>query len=192
MARVATSMSMSLDGFVTGPNPTPEKPFGDRNADVLHEWFFKHKTDEDVAILDEMVSGCGAVVMGRKSFDDVGEQGGWGDKGPVNGAPCFVVTHRAPTRSYPSVYTFVTDGVASAIAQAKAAAGDKTVGLHGAKIPQQALELGLLDEIQIHLVPVLLGDGIRMFEYLGRRIDLERTREIATPGATHLRYNVVR
>jgi dihydrofolate reductase len=90
------------------------------------------------------------------------------------------------------VYTFVTDGVASAIAQAKAAAGDKTVGLHGAKIPQQALELGLLDEIQIHLVPVLLGDGIRMFEYLGRRIDLERTREIATPGATHLRYNVVR
>jgi dihydrofolate reductase len=192
MARVATSMSMSLDGFVTGPNPTPAQAFGGRDADVLHEWFFKHKTDEDVAILDEMVHGCGAVVMGRLSFDTVGAVGGWGDQGPVGGAPCFVVTHNAPTKDYGSVYTFVTDGVASAIEQAKAAAGDKTVGLHGAKIPQQALELGLLDEIHISLVPVLLGDGIKMFEYLGRRIDLERTRSISTPGATHLRFNVVR
>jgi dihydrofolate reductase len=192
MARVATSMSMSLDGFVTGPDPTPEQPFGDRNADVLHDWIFKRKTDEDNAVLDEMINGCGAVVMGRKSFDDVGAVGGWGDDGPVGGLPCFVVTHRAPTKDYGPVYTFVTDGVGPAIAQAKAVAGSRTVGLHGAKIPQQALELGLLDEIQIHLVPVLLGGGIRMFEYLGRRIDLERTREIATPGATHLRYRVVR
>lgn len=192
MARVMTSMSMSLDGFVTGPNPRREQPFGDRNADVLHDWLFKNKTDEDIAVLDEMVKGAGATVMGRKSFDDVEGEGGWGDGGPAGDLPAFVVTHRAPTKEYPAVFRFVLDGVASAIEQAKAVAGDKVVGLHGAKIPQQALELGLLDEIQIHLVPVLLGGGIRMFEYLGRRIDLERTRVIVTPGATHMRYNVVR
>jgi dihydrofolate reductase len=192
MALVATSMSMSLDGFVTGPDPTAEQAFGGRNADVLHEWIFKNKTDEDAAVIDEMVAGAGAIVMGRLSFDTVGAVGGWGDEGPLGGTPTFVVTHHAPTEDYGSVYTFVTDGVASAIAQAKAAAGDKTVGLHGAKIPQQALELGLLDEINIHLVPVLLGDGIKMFEYLGRRVDLERTRVIATPSATHLRYKVLR
>lgn len=192
MSRVVTSMSMSLDGFVTGPDPTPENAFGGRDADVLHDWIFRNKTDEDVAILTEEVNDCGAVVMGRKSFDDVGAVGGWGDSGPVGGAPCFIVTHRAPTESYSSVYTFVTDGVARAIEQAKAAAGDRTVGLHGAKIPQQALELGLLDEVRIHLVPVLLGDGIKMFEYLGRRIDLDRTSVVTTPGATHFRFDVVR
>jgi dihydrofolate reductase len=192
MARVITSMSMSLDGFVTGPNPTREQPFGGRNADVLHDWLFKLNTAEDDAILDEMVRDTGAVVMGRKSFDDVEGEGGWGDKGPAGDTPCFVVTHHLPTKQHPSVFTFVTDGVASAIEQAKAVAGDKIVGLHGAKIPQQALELGLLDEIQIHVVPVLLGDGIKMFDYLGRRIDLERNRVVATPGATHLRFTVVR
>lgn len=190
MSRVISSMSMSLDGFVTGPNPTREKPFGDHGAEVLHDWLFKHKTDEDVAILDEMINECGPVIMGRRSFDKTVDA--WGPDGPVPGAPCFVVTHHAPTEPVPPTYTFVTDGVASAIEQAKAIAGGKVVGLHGATMPQQALRLGLLDEIHIQLIPVLLGDGTRLFDHLGGPVTLERTRVVATPGATHIRYSVVR
>ena len=192
MSKVISDMSMSLDGFVTGPNPTREHPFGGNHAEILHAWFFDRKTDEDIAILDEAINGCGAVVMGRKSFDDVEGEGGWGDKGPLGDTPCFVVTHHPPTKPVAPVFTFVTAGVASAIEQAKAVAGDKAVNLHGAKMPQQALALGLLDEIQIHLVPVLLGDGIRMFDYLGGPVALEGTRVVTTRGATHLRFRVVR
>jgi dihydrofolate reductase len=189
MSRVMTSMSMSLDGFVTGPDDSRENPFG-KGGDVLHDWLFKNKSDEDVAILTEMINDNGAVVMGRWSFDKCVDV--WGPNGPVDGGPCFVVTHNAPTESYPSGYKFVTDGVASAIEQAKAAAGDKVVGLHGATMPQQALELGLLDEIHIAVVPVLLGGGTRMFDHLGGAITLERTRVVDSPGATHLFYKVVR
>ena len=189
MSRVMTSMSMSLDGFVTGPDDSRENPFG-KGGDVLHDWLFKHRTDEDDAILTEMINENGAVVMGRWSFDKCVDV--WGPNGPVDGGPCFVVTHHAPTESYPSAYKFVTDGVASAIEQAKAAAGDKVVGLHGATMPQQALELGLLDEIHLAVVPVLLGGGTRMFDHLGGPITLERTRVVDSPGATHLFYDVVR
>jgi dihydrofolate reductase len=181
---------MSLDGFVTGPDAGREHPLG-KGGEILHDWLFDAGTEEDAAILDEMVDGVGAVVMGRKSFDDVTGEGGWGDKGPAGDTPCFVVTHRLPTTPTPPVFTFVTDFV-SAIEQARAVAGDKGVGLHGATMPQQALALGLLDVLQIHLVPVLLGDGIRMFDRLGGPVALERTRVVATPAATHIRFRVVR
>src|SRR5215468_4227626 len=129
MALVICDMSMSLDGYVTGPNDNRENPFGD-GAQTLHDWMFHAATDEDRALLQEMLDGCGAVVMGRKSFDKNEGDGGWGDAGPVGDVPCFVVTHNEPTRPYPAVFTFVTDGVASAIEQAKRAAGEKVVGLH--------------------------------------------------------------
>jgi dihydrofolate reductase len=116
-----------------------------------------------------MLDGVGAIVMGRKGFDKNEGDGGWGDSGPVGDTPCFVVTHNKPTTSHPPVYTFVTDGVVSAIEQAKRAAGDKFVGLHGATVMQQALPLGLVDEIRVHVIPVLLGGGTPLFDSSTRR-----------------------
>jgi dihydrofolate reductase len=191
MARVISDMSLSLDGYVTGPNDSRENPFGD-GAGMLHDWMFDAATDEDRTMLQAMLDGCGAVVMGRTSFEKNEGEGGWGDAGPVGDTPCFVVTHHKPTASYPSVFTFVTDGVASAIEQAKAAAGDKVVGLHGATIMQQALPLGLVDEIRVHVIPVLLGGGTPLFGALDASITLERTQAQATPAATHIGFRVVR
>jgi dihydrofolate reductase len=191
MTLVICDMSASLDGYVTGPNDSRENPFGD-GAGMLHDWIFDAATDEDRAILQEMLDGVGAIVMGRTSFDKNEGDGGWGDGGPAGDTPCFVVTHRQPATSHPPVYTFVTDGVASAIEQAKKTAGDKVVGLHGATVMQQALPLGLVDEIRVHVIPVLLGGGTPLFGGLDAAIGLERTRVLATPAATHLTFRVVR
>ncbi len=191
MARVICDMSASLDGYVTGPNDSRDNPFGD-GAGMLHDWMFDAATDEDRTILQEMLDSAGAVVMGRTSFDKNEGDGGWGDSGPIGDTPCFVVTHHRPTTSYPSVFTFVTDGVRSAIEQAKEAAGDKVVGLHGATVMQQALPLGLVDEIRVHVIPVLLGGGTALFAGLDSAITLERTQVLVTPAATHLTFRVLR
>jgi dihydrofolate reductase len=190
MARVICDMSTSLDGYVTGPNDSREHPFGD-GAEMLHDWIFDAATNEDRAILQDMLDNVGAIVMGRTSFDKNEGDGGWGDSGPVGDIPCFVVTHHMPTRAYPPIYTFVADGVASAIEQAKHAAGDKVVGLHGATVMQQALPLGLVDEIRVHVIPVLLGGGTPLFSTLESAISLERTQARVTPAATHLGFRVV-
>jgi dihydrofolate reductase len=190
MATVICDMSMSLDGYVTGPNDSRENPFGD-GAGMLHDWLFSDATDDDRAILQEALDNIGAVVMGRKSFDKNEGDGGWGDGGPVGDTPVFVVTHNAPTAKYPPVYTFVTDGVKSAIGQAEEVAGDRVVGLHGATVMQQGLPLGLVDELYVHIVPVLIGGGTRLFDRLPSGIALERVSAITTPAATHLRFRVV-
>jgi len=192
MARVISDMSISLDGYVTGPRDSRENPFGD-GAEMLHDWMFDAATDDHRAILQAAIDGIGAIVMGRKSFDKNEGDGGWGDGGPVGDTPCFVFTHRTPTATHPRVFTFVTDGVASAtIEQAKHAAGDRVVGLHGATIMQQALPLGLVDEIRVHVIPVLLGGGTPLFGTLGGSIALERTEARVTPAATHIEFLVVR
>jgi dihydrofolate reductase len=190
MASVICDMSMSLDGYVTGPNDSRENPFGD-GAGTLHDWMFDAATDEDRAVLQEAIGNCGAVVMGRTSFDKNEGDGGWGDGGAVGDTPCFVVTHNKPTRSYPPVFTFVDDGVASAIEQATAVAGDKVVLLHGATVMQQGLPLGLVDEIRVHVVPILLGAGTPLFSTLDSAITLERVAAHVTPAATHLRFRVM-
>jgi dihydrofolate reductase len=159
---------------------------------MLHSWFGDAATDEDRAILQAGLDGLGAIVMGRTSFEKNEGDGGWGDAGPAGDVPCFVVTHQAPTRSYPPVFTFVTDGVASAIEQAQRAAGDKVVHLFGATVMQQALPLGLVDEIHVHVVAVLIGAGTPLFGTLDTAIALERTDARVTPAATHLRFRVVR
>jgi dihydrofolate reductase len=191
MALVICDMSISLDGYITGPNDSRQNPFGD-GAAMLHDWIWDAATDDDRAILQEAIDNTGAIVMGRKSFDKNEGDGGWGDRGPMGDIQCFVVTHNKPTMSHPSVYTFVTDGVAGAIKQAKQAAGDKVVGLHGATVMQQALPLGLVDEIRVHVIPVLLGGGTPLFSTLDSAITLERTHVQATPAATHLGFRVVR
>ena len=190
MTHVICDMSMSLDGYVTGPNDSRENPFGD-GAETLHDWIFDAATNEDRAVLQDLRDSVGAIVMGRTSFDKNEGDGGWDDGGPLGATPCFVVTHHAPDRSHPSIFTFVTDGVATAIEQAKQTAGAKKVSLFGATVMQQALPLGLVDEIRVHVIPVLLGGGTSMFAALNSTISLERTQVVATPAATHLGFRVV-
>ena len=190
MALVLADMSVSLDGYVTGPNDGRDNPFGD-GAGGLHDWLGADATNEDRAILEQLMDGVGAVVMGRTSFEKNEGDGGWGTGGPADDVPCFVVTHRAPTRAYPAVFSFVTDGVASAIEQAKRAAGEKIVYLFGSTVLQQALPLGLVDEIQVHIVASLIGAGTALFAGLDTAIPLERIHAAVTPAATHLRYRVL-
>lgn len=189
MPNVLCDISVSLDGYVTGPNDSRVNPFGD-GANTLHAWLSVEATDADRALLREYVDGTGAVVMGRRSFDKNEGDGGWGGGGPRGDTPCFVVTHQAPQRPHPAIYSFVTEGVEAAIAQAKLVAGDRAVALHGATVMQQALPLGLVDELRLHVVAVLVGGGTPLFASLPEAIGLQRTDVVATPGATHLRYNV--
>src|SRR5688500_1768965 len=152
MTRVISGISMSLDGFVTGPNVTREQQLGD-SGEVLHRWLHEpHPRDSEV--LAGMAGDVGSILMGRRSYDLAEGDGGWGDGGPAGAAACFVRPHSPPapeTVRAPSVFTFASDGIHSAVAQAKAAAGDKVVGVHGASAAQQCIAAGLLDEIQIHL-----------------------------------------
>lgn len=193
MSTVAAGISMSLDGFVTGPNVTREQQLGD-GGDVLHRWL-ADPDPVDVEVLDGMGAGAGAILMGRRSYDLAEGDGGWGDGGPAGPVPCFVLTHNPPDPASvraPSVFTFVTDGVHSAVEQAKKVAGDKVVGVHGASTAQQCLAAGLMDEIQIQLVPVLLGSGTRLFDHVGGPVQLERITVTDSPNATHLHYKVIR
>ena len=186
MPKVIADITMSLDGYVTGPGADEQHGLGD--APELHTWVTEQDA-VDTEILERATAQSGAVVMGRTSFDKTVHE--WGPGGPVPGCRNFVVTHNAPYEDHPG-YTFVTDGVASAIEQAQKAAGDKWVGLHGATVMQQGLPLGLVDEIRVHVIPVLLGGGTPLFAHLDSAISLERTSVLATPAATHLGFRVVR
>jgi dihydrofolate reductase len=191
MGKVTSNISMSLDGFITGPNVGVGNGLGD-GGERLHDWMFDAKTETDAAIVDEMYTSTGAVLMGKGMFD-VGFEP-WGDPPPFH-MPVFVVTHeeRAPLPMQGgTIYTFVTDGIEAALELARAAAGDKNVGVWGgASIMRQYLRAGLLDEMQIHLIPLLLGGGVSLFEDLDPEgIELRRTPSIETPSATHLRFEV--
>ena len=189
-------MSMSLDGYIAGPNDEPGNPGGDGFA-RLHEWFltpdgeFFRPSGPAGELYDEIMDAAGAVLVGRRTAEQVDH---WGGDYHGSGIPIFVPSHRPPGSSvakYPLV-TYVTDGIESATAQAKAAAGDRNVMVHGAYTAQRALEAGVLDELQIHQIPVLFGGGRRLFEVLPSRAELEIVRVIDTPDATHVRYRVRR
>jgi len=186
-------MSMSLDGYIAGPNDEPGNPGGDGFM-RLHDWFvtpdgqFGRPAGPGGRLWDEMMA-TGAVLSGRRTVEQVDH---W--KGDHHGVPIFVPSHRPPGPSvanYPLV-TYVTDGIASAMAQAKAAAGDRNVLVHGAYTAQRALDAGVLDELQIHQIPVLFGAGRRLFEVLPSRVELEIVRVFDTPEATHIHYRVRR
>lgn len=187
-------MSMSLDGYIAGPNDKPGNPGGDGGAvERLHQWGFTaegnaHTTGAAGQLNDDMLA-TGAILAGRNTAEQVDH---WG--GDHHGYPVFVVSHRpadASVENYPMV-TYVNDGIVSAVAQAKAAAGERNVMVHGAYTAQRALEAGVLDELQIHQIPVLLGAGRRLFDVLPTRIELEIVRVFDTPEATHIRYRVRR
>ena len=190
-------MSMSLDGYIAGPNDQPGNPGGDGFM-RLHKWYGFASDAAPTADTVDASAGCsnfldeikktGAVLSGRNTVEQIDHWGG----DHHDGVPIFVPSHRPPGPSvanYPLV-TYVTDGIANAMAQAKAAAGDRNVLVHGAYTAQAALAAGVLDELQIHQVPVLFGDGRRLFEVLPERIELEIVRVINTPEATHIRYRI--
>jgi len=186
-------MSMSLDGYIAGPNDEPGNPGGD-GFGRLHDWYGDSQpsgagpSKASAEFLDEM-NATGAVLAGRRTVEQVDHY-----NGHHHGVPIFVPSHRPPGPSvanYPLV-TYVSDGIESAMAQAKAAAGDRNVLVHGAYTAQRALEAGVLDELQIHQIPVLLGQGLRMFDVLPSPVELDVVRVIDTPEATHIRYRVRR
>ena len=213
MTRLTLDISMSLDGFIAGPNATLDAPLGE-NGELLHEWIIalrswrdEHgqtggQTGVDDDVVAEHVAATGAVIMGRRMFsggegpweDDPNAGGWWGDDPPFH-VPVFVLTQhpREPeVREGGTTYTFVTDGIESALEQARAAAEDRDVALAGgASVAQQYLAAGLLDEFQLHVAPVLLGGGVRLFaDREGGPLRLEPGRVLSSPAVTHLRYRV--
>jgi dihydrofolate reductase len=204
---------MSLDGFVAGPNQSKEQPLGEGGMQ-LHEWIFglaawreRHGQDggeinASTDVVEASLENVGATVMGRNMFGGEGPwgddpwDGWWGDDPPFH-MPVFIVTHHARepvTKEGGTTFSFVTDGIQSALERALEAAGGQDVLLSGgANVAQQYLKAGLIDELQIHLVPVLLGDGARLFDNLeGAEIRLEATGTVEAPAVTHLTYRVVK
>ena len=196
MSNSVLYMSMSLDGYIAGPNDEVGNPGGD-GFDRLHEWlwdpaggeeFVRWRSGPAAELWDEM-EATGAVLAGRRTMEQVDH---WG--GDAHGVPIFVPSHRPPGPSvtnYPLV-TYVTDGIESAMAQAKAAAGNRNVLVKGAYTAQTAIVAGVLDELVIDQIPVLFGGGRRLFEVLPSRVELEIVRVIDTPEATHIHYRVRR
>lgn len=201
--KVFANMSMSLDGFIAGPNAGPNNPLGD-GGDRLHEWIYglaswrePHglaggETNEDDEIIKEAFGRAGAFVMGRRMFDEAEEP--WGDEPPFH-RPVFVLTHETREREVKkggTSYTFVTEGVESALRQARDEAGGKDVAVAGANVIQQFINAGSLDEIQIDLVPIILGGGVPLFDRIAPDVRLEKTRVVDTPRVTHLWYRIVK
>jgi len=214
MGRVVIDISLSLDGFVAGPNATLDEPLGEGGM-RLHEWIIgldawreRHgleggERSVDNRIMEESLARTGAVLMGRKMWsggsgpweDDANAGGWWGDEPPFR-VPVFVLTHhpRAGEVKADTPVEFVTEGIEAALARARAAAGEWDVLIAGgANVAQQALAAGLVDEVQVHIAPVLLGDGVRLFDAAGSSPpQLELERAIESPSVTHIRYRVAR
>jgi len=212
MGKVSVDISISLDGFVAGPNPSLEDPLGE-GGEQLHEWVVAleawrkahglegGETTASSELVEESLASTGAYLMGRKMFsggegpweDDPNSGGWWGEDLPFVG-PVFVLTHhpREPLTSKGKTMTFVTEGLDAALAQAREAAGERNVAVAGgADVIQQVLAAGQLDELQVNVAPVLLGGGTRLFDG-GAQQALELVRVVEAPGVTHLKYRVTR
>jgi dihydrofolate reductase len=211
MAKLRFEISMSLDGYTAGPNQSEENPLGE-GGEQLHDWVIKlaawrephgregGERNASTPLVEESTAGVGAVLMGRNMFGggpgpwgDDPWQGWWGDDPPFE-KPVFVLTHheREPLTLGDSTFTFVTDGIESALNQAMEAAGGADVSIGGgADVARQYLSAGLIDQMQLNVVPLLLGDGTRLFDGgAGAGLDLEPTLVVETPDVTHLRYRI--
>jgi dihydrofolate reductase len=213
MSRLRVHISVSADGYVAGPNQSEENPLGEA-GERLHDWIVALRAwrephgleggevNASTPVVEESLADVGAEIMGRGKFGPPGGgpwgddpwPGWWGDDPPFH-MPVFVLTHhqREPLTLSDTTFTFVTDGIDAALEQARAAAGEKDVLIGGgAELINQYLAAGLLDELELHVVPVLLGDGARLFDNLGDdEVQLEQLRAIEAPGVTHLKYRVV-
>ena len=213
MSKVRAHISTSLDGYVAGPNQTQEEPLG-AGGEALHDWVIQLQAWREAhgqaggednassAVVAEENANVGAEIMGRGKFGPASRGswgddpwlGWWGDAPPFH-KPVFVVTHheREPLTLSDTTFTFVTDGIESALAQAREAAGDQDVFIGGgADVINQFLAAGLVDEIELHVVPILLGGGERLFAGVGQDVKLEQLRVVEAPGVVHLKYRVAK
>ena len=213
MSKVRVHISTSLDGYVAGPNQSQEKPLGE-GGEGLHDWLVELKSWREGAgmeggvenvsndVFAEVMANVGAEIMGRGKFGppsrgpwgEVPWQGWWGEAPPFH-KPVFVLTNheRKPLTLSDTTFTFVTDGIESALEQASDAAGEKDVFIGGgANVINEYLAAGLVDELELHVVPILLGGGARLFDGVGPDPKLEGIRTVEAPGVTHLKYRVVR
>jgi dihydrofolate reductase len=211
VSKVRFQIAVSLDGFIAGPNQGEENPLGE-GGEQLHEWVIKleawrrphgregGEVNASSAVVEAAQKNVGAIVMGRNMFGGGpgpwGDwEGWWGDDPPFD-VPVYVVTHheREPLEKVGMTFHFVTDGIEAALERAREAAGDQDVAIAGgADVIQQYLRAGLVDEMQLHVVPVLLGDGERLLDGLGDAgLELEQTGAIEAPGVAHLSYSVKR
>ncbi len=190
MGKVFVNITMSLDGFIAGPNISLQNPLGEGGI-RLHNWMFDAKTAADALILDEITDTTGAVILGRRTYADAIDDA-WEGVTPFK-APAFVLANTVPQR-VAAGFTFVTAGIESALAQATAVAGDKNVWvMGGAAVIQQFIKAHLLDELQISIAPVLFAAGTPLFEHIGtQQIELQSNRVIQTPQATHIRYTLIK
>ncbi|MDB4982268.1 MAG: deaminase-reductase protein [Myxococcales bacterium] len=204
MTKVVIDMTMSLDGFVAGPGDGKDAPLGGHGGMTIFDWYtsgdeevetplFKPAPGANRAQVDRMFAESGAFVFGRRTYDITN---GWDGHHPVRGVPVFVLTHEPPASADvpkgPSNLTFVTDGIESALRQARAVAGGKDVKLGGASPGKAALAAGLVDEILVHIAPYLLGGGVRLFDELPDGVRLEKLSVEDGPLATHIRYRVAK
>src|SRR6266567_1369155 len=189
MGAVEADISMSVDGFITGPDIDQDPAGLGRGGEILHAWF-RRDPDGPRLLDDALFATSGAVITSRKIYDGMG---GWGETGFYR-MPVFVLTHRPHdvVVKGETTFTFVTEGIGSAIAQARAAAADRKVHvMGGASVIQQALKAGLVDSLHLHVAPVVLGAGTRLFDNLTDPIELERTEVLESQFATHLRFRIV-
>ena len=208
MSKLRVHISVSADGYVAGPNQSKENPLGE-GGEGLHDWVVALKAwrqphgreggevNASTSVVEEATANVGAEIMGRGKFGGGpgpwGDWNGWWGDDPPFQMPVFVLTHheREPLTLSDTTFTFVTDGIESALEQAKAAAGDKDVTIGGgADAINQYLAAGLVDEIELHVVPLLLGGGARLFDGVPPGLTLERVRTVEAPGVTHLKYRV--
>jgi dihydrofolate reductase len=212
MSKLRVHITVSADGYVAGPNPSEEHPLGE-GGESLHDWAFPLKAFRELhgreggevnasnTILEEAQAGVGAEIMGRGKFG--GGPGPWGDdpwrgwwgEDPPFHMPVFVLTHheRGALTLSDTTFTFVTDGIESALEQAREAAAGKDVTVGGgAQVINQYLAAGLVDELELHVVPLVLGAGARLFEGVGPDVALEQARAVEAPGVPHLKYRVSR
>jgi dihydrofolate reductase len=213
MSKLRAHISVSVDGYVAGPNERMEHPLGE-GGDRLHDWLIALKEwrhaagwedgeeNESSPVVAESFANVGAEIMGRGKFGPPGRgpwgddpwRGWWGEEPPFH-KPVFVLTHhpREPLTLADTTFTFVTDGIGAALDQAREAAGDRDVFVGGgADAINQYLAARLLDELELHIVPVILGGGRRLFEGVGPDVELELVRTVPAPGVTHAKYRVVK
>jgi len=191
--KVVIDLSMSLDGYIAAPHDRPDNGLGD-GGEVLHDWGFN--TDYGAKYYAETIPAIGALVFGRRTYDNSAPAWGKderGTRGPHDPTPCFVLSHRPRPADAGPVFTFVGDGIESAIKQAMAAAAGKNVRLMGGMASDQAIKAGLVDELILHVVPILFGGGVRLLNDVGSdQIKLETKSAFETDGVTHLVYRVAR
>jgi dihydrofolate reductase len=213
MSKVKAHISVSIDGYVAGPNQSDENPLGE-GGEHLHDWVVELKAwrerhgkeggeeNASTAVVEEEMADVGAEIMGRGMFGppdggpwgDDSWQGWWGEDPPFH-MPVFVITHhdREPLTLSDTTFTFVTDGIESALEQAKEAAAEKDVFIAGgAEIINEYLAAGVVDELELHVVPILLGSGSRLLDGVGPDLKLEQLRAVEAPGVAHLTYRVVK